>query len=37
MFRALLEASLRHRALVIALAVALVGVGLYQAAQLPVV
>ncbi len=36
MFRALLEASLRHRALVIALAVALVGVGLYQAARLPV-
>ncbi|MBA4285967.1 MAG: CusA/CzcA family heavy metal efflux RND transporter [Xanthomonadaceae bacterium] len=36
MFRSLLEASLRHRALVIALAIALIGIGLFEASRLPV-
>jgi heavy-metal exporter, HME family len=36
MFRALLEASLRHRVLVLALAAALLGIGLFEAVRLPV-
>lgn len=36
MFRALLEASLRHRVLVLALAMALLGIGLFEALRLPV-